>query len=148
MRINYTRIWPRATVRQISVVFDMFRLLQPRTHLGFVVCEDRQLCSEKKCDTGQRKGIVCTRELKMTPSNDVLVSDALLEDKFVTIWPDYPCLYDVRSVDFRNKICYRRPWKLYGSNWIRHLFRKYHAGSNILSTSIIRSPRNRWNCAN
>ena len=38
----------------------------------------------------------------MTPSNDVLVTDALLEDKFVTIWPDYPCLYDVRSVDFRN----------------------------------------------
>ena len=112
VRINYTRIWPRATVRQISVVFDMFRLVQPRTHLGSVVCEGRQLCSEKKCDTGQWKGIVCTRELKMTPSNDVLVSDALLEDKFVTIWPDYPCLYDVRSVDFRNKICYRRPWKL------------------------------------
>ena len=39
----------------------------------------------------------------MTASNDVLVSDALLEDKFVTIWPDYPCLYDVRSVDFRNR---------------------------------------------
>ena len=38
----------------------------------------------------------------MTHSNDVLVSDALLEDKFVTIWLDYPCLYDVRSVDFRN----------------------------------------------
>ena len=39
----------------------------------------------------------------MTPSNDVLVSDTLLEDKFVTILPDYPCLYDVRSVDFRNR---------------------------------------------
>ena len=39
----------------------------------------------------------------MMPSNDVLVSDALLEYKFVTIWPDYPCLYDVRSVDFRNR---------------------------------------------
>ena len=39
----------------------------------------------------------------MTNSNDVLVRDALLEDKFVTIWPDYPCLYDVRLVDFRNR---------------------------------------------
>ena len=37
----------------------------------------------------------------MTASNYVLASDALLEDKFVTIWPDYPCLYDVRSVDFK-----------------------------------------------
>ena len=39
----------------------------------------------------------------MTASNDVLVSDAPAEDKFVTIWPDYPCLYDVVSVDFRNR---------------------------------------------
>ena len=39
----------------------------------------------------------------MTASNDVLVSDALLEDKFVTIWPDSPCLYNVRSVNFRNR---------------------------------------------
>ena len=39
----------------------------------------------------------------MTASNDVLASDALLEDKFVTIWPDYQCFYDVRSVDFRNR---------------------------------------------
>ena len=31
-----------------------------------------------------------------------LVNDALLENKYVTIWPDYPCLYGVRSVDFRN----------------------------------------------
>ena len=26
LRIHYTRIWPRAAVRQISVVFDIFRL--------------------------------------------------------------------------------------------------------------------------
>ena len=32
-----------------------------------------------------------------------LVSESRLEDKFVTIWPDYPCLYDVRSVDYRNR---------------------------------------------
>ena len=39
----------------------------------------------------------------MTPSNDFLVSDALLEAKGVTIWQDYPCLYDVLSVDFRKR---------------------------------------------
>ena len=53
VRINYARIWPHATVRQISVEFDIFRLVQPRTHLGFVVCEGRQVCFEKKFDTGQ-----------------------------------------------------------------------------------------------
>ena len=31
------------------------------------------------------------------------MSDALLEHKFVIIWSDYPCLYDVRSVDFQNR---------------------------------------------
>ena len=40
----------------------------------------------------------------MTASNDVLVSDALLEDKFVTIWPDYPCLYDVRCSIFETDL--------------------------------------------
>ena len=39
----------------------------------------------------------------MTTSNDALVSDALLEDKFVIIWSDYTCFYDVRSVDFQNR---------------------------------------------
>ena len=32
------------------------------------------------------------------------MSDALLEDKFVTIWPDYPCLYDVRRSIFETDL--------------------------------------------
>ena len=32
-----------------------------------------------------------------------LVEGASLEDKLVDLWPDYPCLYDVRSADFRNR---------------------------------------------
>jgi hypothetical protein len=32
-----------------------------------------------------------------------MVNEVLLEDKLVEIWPDYPCLYDVRSVDFKNR---------------------------------------------
>ena len=39
----------------------------------------------------------------MSANNDVLLKDALLEDNIVTLWPDYPCLYDVRSVDFRSR---------------------------------------------
>ena len=53
VRINYTRVWPRAAVRQISVVFDIFRLVHPWAYLGFVVCEGRHVCSEKQCDTDQ-----------------------------------------------------------------------------------------------
>ena len=53
VRIHSTRIWPRAAVRQISVVFDIFRLVHPRAHLGFVVWEGRQVCSEKQYDTVQ-----------------------------------------------------------------------------------------------
>ena len=32
-----------------------------------------------------------------------LVTEAVLEDKLVDIWPEYPCLYDVRSSDFKNR---------------------------------------------
>ena len=27
----------------------------------------------------------------------------MLEDQIADIWPDYPCLYDVRSPDFKNR---------------------------------------------
>ena len=53
VRINSARIWPRAAVRQISVVFNIFRLVHPMAHHGCVVCEGRQVCSEKQYDTGQ-----------------------------------------------------------------------------------------------
>ena len=36
-------------------------------------------------------------------SSSVVVSEALLEDKIADIWPDYPCLYDARSRDFKNR---------------------------------------------
>ena len=32
-----------------------------------------------------------------------LLANALLEDKIADIWPEYPCLYDVRSNDFKNR---------------------------------------------
>ena len=32
-----------------------------------------------------------------------IVNDVLLENKLVQMWPDYPCLYDVRSAVFKNR---------------------------------------------
>ncbi|KAI0241599.1 hypothetical protein LSAT2_023485 [Lamellibrachia satsuma] len=32
-----------------------------------------------------------------------IVKDVLLEDKLIQMWPDYPCLYDVRSAAFKNR---------------------------------------------
>ena len=87
----------------------------------------------------------------MTPSNDVLVSDALLEDKFVTIWPDYPCLYDVRSVDFRNRDLLQKAMEAIGEQLDQTSISKISCRFQYLglfSTSIIGSPRNRWNCTN
>ncbi len=31
------------------------------------------------------------------------VNETLLEEKLLDIWPDYPCLYDVRSPIFKNR---------------------------------------------
>ena len=32
-----------------------------------------------------------------------LVADAILDNKIADLWPNYPCLYDVRSPDFKNR---------------------------------------------
>ena len=36
-------------------------------------------------------------------NNCSIVSEAVLEDKLADFWPDFPCLYDVRSSDFKNR---------------------------------------------
>ena len=32
-----------------------------------------------------------------------VVNEVLLEEKLVELWPEYSCLYDVRSPDFKNR---------------------------------------------
>jgi hypothetical protein len=36
-------------------------------------------------------------------STNVQLTELLAEEKFVEIWPDYPCLYDVRSAEFKDR---------------------------------------------
>ena len=38
----------------------------------------------------------------MVTSSEV-VSEYILEDKIIDLWPNYPCLFDVRSTDFKNR---------------------------------------------
>ena len=40
---------------------------------------------------------------EMAGKNSELVSEVILEDQLVDIWPQYPCLYDVRSSEFKNR---------------------------------------------
>ena len=44
----------------------------------------------------------CFIEVKMA-ANNLIVADAVLEDKLADLWPDYPCLYDVRCPEFKNR---------------------------------------------
>ena len=44
----------------------------------------------------------CFIEVKMAANNSI-VADAVLEDKLADLWPDYPCLYDVRCPEFKNR---------------------------------------------
>jgi hypothetical protein len=39
----------------------------------------------------------------MAAAHSELVADAMLEDQLADIWPEYPCVYDVRSQDFKNR---------------------------------------------
>ena len=36
-------------------------------------------------------------------TNNSIVAEAILEDKLADIWPDYPCLYDMRCPEFKNR---------------------------------------------
>ena len=36
-------------------------------------------------------------------NNSIVVLEAILEDQIADLWPGYPCLYDVKSSDFKNR---------------------------------------------
>ena len=36
-------------------------------------------------------------------ANRPIVAEAVLEDKLADFWPNYPCLYDVKSPEFKNQ---------------------------------------------
>lgn len=38
-----------------------------------------------------------------TCTNNEHLNELLAEEKLVVIWPDYPCLYDVRSPEFKDQ---------------------------------------------
>ena len=38
----------------------------------------------------------------MAASSEV-VSEYILEDKIIDMWPNYPCIFDVRSPHFKNR---------------------------------------------
>ena len=84
----------------------------------------------------------------MTASTDVLVSDALLEDTFVPILPDYQCLYDVQSVDFRNRDVRQQSMEAIVDQLDETSISKMSCRFHYLSTPVIGSPRVSWNCAN
>ena len=39
-----------------------------------------------------------------------LLADVCLEDKIAHLWPEYPCLYVVRSPDFKNRDMREMPY--------------------------------------
>ena len=60
-----------------------------------------------------------------------ILSEVMLKEKLVELWPEYSCLYDVRSSDFKNKD--RREvtmseiaekLKKVKNNWKSHFFRR------------------------
>ena len=36
-------------------------------------------------------------------ANTEVMNEYILEDKLVDLWPNYPCLFDVRSPEFKNR---------------------------------------------
>ena len=77
----------------------------------FVIRDKKSSCAESKrkvCLTPKKCacvpiGIEQNNMAEMAGKNSELVSEVILEDQLVDIWPQYPCLYDVRSSEFKNR---------------------------------------------
>ena len=46
----------------------------------------------------------CVVSDKNMADHSELVAEAMSEDQLVDMWSDYPCLYDVRSTGFKNRL--------------------------------------------
>ena len=76
----------------------------------------------------------------MTTSNDVLVSDALLEDKFVIICRIiHVCTMSGRLI-FKTEICESRPWKAIGEQ-LDHTITYFE---NVMQVPIFINPGYRF----
>ena len=49
--------------------------------------------------------MACSRDFRAwyKMASGSVVSEVMLEEKLVELWPEYSCLYDVRSSDFKNR---------------------------------------------
>ena len=68
------------------------------------MCGDQTTSALEQDNVGMR---ATSRTIKnnMVDQNQTheLVSDVLFEDHLVDMWPQHPCLYDVRSSGFKNR---------------------------------------------
>ena len=68
------------------------------------MCGDQTTSALEQDNVGMR---ATSRTIKnnMADQNQTheLVSDVLFEDHLVDMWPQHPCLYDVRSSGFKNR---------------------------------------------
>ena len=58
------------------------------------------MCSAAKINWQQSCSVYGISEMATTHG---IVNDVLLEDKLVQMWPDYPCLYEVKAPSFKNR---------------------------------------------
>ena len=72
-----------------------------RNEIFLAVCARPEEIAQQSNELRMR--IFIFSKLKMAASSSVLVAEAILEDKLADIWLDYPCLYDVRSADFKKR---------------------------------------------
>ena len=63
------------------------------------VIENSAHCLE--CSRARVAMVSTTGQDKMATQS--LVKDVVNEEKLIDLWPDYPCMYDVRSPEFKNR---------------------------------------------
>ena len=62
------------------------------------------MCAHSELSAQQSMQMRVRRHIQIKMANESCIStEAVLEDKLADFWPDFPCLYDVRSSDFKNR---------------------------------------------
>ena len=79
-----------------------------RTHAHMKVGAKTMSWRQKPSNQRREHSTVTTKFVRIfirsiMTMNSVYLSEAILEEKLVELWPDYPCLYDVRSPEFKDR---------------------------------------------
>ena len=67
------------------------------------MCGGRKLCAQRQKNNWPTKIRSVYGISERATTHDIVNDMLLLEDRMVQMWPNYPCVYDVRATSFKSR---------------------------------------------